>query len=195
MRTLTVDCVSVFGLMIAYNTVIAGDGVRMENDVFRDTLDTFDDDTVDNVTEPACDIIATNPTPCPCQCLNDRLLCCNIDNPYPLPKGQCDSYNCSATEITLLNCQLHSTVINRQFILSLGWRQSRLRTLRLRNCSISDTTFGSGLEGLRVLDLRGNKVDAFREPEVEMLDSIYLSGGHYIICYLYYYKCCFIFRQ
>ena len=176
MKRFTIDFLSVFGVMIAYNTVIADDGVMIENDVFRDTLD---DDTAENETQTVCESVTT--TPCPCQCQNDHLICCNLDHPYPLPNGQCDSNNCSATQITLLNWPLHSTVINRQFILSLGLHQSRLRTLRLRNCSISDTTFGEDLEGLRVLDLRGNKVEAFNEPELEILDSIYLSGRCLVI--------------
>ena len=185
MRTLTVDCLSVFGLMIAYNTVIAGDGVRMENDVFRDTLHTYedDDDVTESENEAVCDRIATNLNSCPCQCLNDSIICCNLDSPSPLPTGLCDSYSCPVTEISLLNCNLHSTSINRQFILSLGWQHSNLRTLRLRNCSISDTTFGQGLKGLRVLDLRGNKVENFKEPEKEKFESIYLSGSFVVVVY------------
>ena len=176
MRTLTIDCLSVFGLMIAYNTVRAGDGVRMENDMLN--MDTYGDgDIAGSDNEAVCARIVANLNPCPCQCLNSSLICCNLYSPSPLPTGLWDSYSCPATEIKLLNSHLHSTDINRQFILSLGWQQSILRALRLRNCSISDTTFGSGLEGLLVLDLRGNKVEAFKEPEIGTLGSIYLSGS------------------
>ena len=140
-------------------------------------MDTYDDDIADSDNEAVCARIVANLNSCPCQCLNSSLICCNLDSPSPLSPGLCDSYSCPATEITLLNCHLHSTVINRQFIHSLGWRRSRLRTLRLRNCSIGDTSFGPGLEGLQVLDLRGNKVEAFKEPEIGTLGSIYLSGS------------------
>jgi hypothetical protein len=110
MRTLTVDYLSACGLMIAYNTVIAGDGVKMENDVFRDTLDTFDDDVAESDNEAVCTETANNPKLCLCQCLNSSLICCDLDSPSPLLTGLCDSYRCPATEITLLNCHLHSTV-------------------------------------------------------------------------------------
>ena len=53
--------------------------------------------------------------------------------------------------------------------------------LKLRNCSISDTTFGTDLDGLRVLDLRGNKVENFKEPEIEKFESIYLSGSFVVV--------------
>ena len=178
MRTLIIDCLSVFGLMIAYNTVIAVEGVRMENDVFRDTMDTYDDDIADSDNEAVCARVDANLNPCPCQCLNSSLIYCNLDSPS---SGLCDSYSFPATEIKLLNSHLHSIVINRQFILSLGWQQSSLWALRLRNCSISDTTFGTDLDGLRVLDLRGNNVEAFKEPEIEKLQSIYLSGS-FCVC-------------
>ena len=95
MRTLTVDCLRVFGLMIAYNTVIEGDGVRMENDMLRETIDIYvdgDDGITDSDNEAVCARIAANLNPCPCQCLNSSLICCNLDSPSPLPPGLCDSY-------------------------------------------------------------------------------------------------------
>ena len=92
MRTHTIDCLSVFGLMVAYNTVIAGDGVRMENALVRDSMDTDDGDIAKSDNEAVCARIATNPKPCPCQCLNSSLICCNLDSPSPLPPGLCDSY-------------------------------------------------------------------------------------------------------
>ena len=79
MRTHTIDCLSVFGLMIAYNTVIAGDGVRMENDMLRDTMDTYvdgDDDIADIDNEAVCARVAANLNPCPCLCLNSHKFKC-----------------------------------------------------------------------------------------------------------------------
>jgi len=116
---------------------------------------------------------------CPCHYTKASKLICNLDNSSPAPPGQCDSSICSATELTLLNCHPNFTVISKEFILSLGICQSSLRTIRLRNCSIIDTTFGQGLEGLQVLDLRGNQVAAFRELEIITLESIYLSGNNW----------------
>ena len=180
MRTHTVQILSVTFLVIVATTVIAeGTFDKVKEDKANEIDD--DDETVlsDSDIAEACDRTGTSPNLCPCQSTNTSIICCNLGS----PTGLCDSYDCSATEITLLNCHLHSTVISKQFILSIGICQSSLRTIRLRNCSISDTTFGQGLEGLRVLDLRGNQVKAFREPEIASLESIYLSGDYYSIGY------------
>jgi len=175
MNKRTVDIASVVSLIIVLNIVIADDGVMVKSDILRDDVDIHDESDYDTV----CASLATDPSPCPCQCINSSLICCNLEGPYPLPPDLCGSYTCPATEITLINFHLHSTAINRQFILSLGWQHRDPWTLRLRNCSISDTQFGEGLDGLLVLDLRGNEVEAFKEPEIQMLESIYLSGNNW----------------
>eukprot|EP00092_Neocalanus_flemingeri_P023132 GFUD01025081.1.p1 GENE.GFUD01025081.1~~GFUD01025081.1.p1 ORF type:complete len:565 (+),score=137.16 GFUD01025081.1:64-1758(+) len=184
MRIHTVDILSVTILMIITTTGIAEDTidrVRVKEGVFREAIEINDEDTYisDSDTEEVCERLSANPNHCPCLSTNTSIICCNLDSHSPLPPGLCDSYHCSATQITLLNCHLHSTVLSKQFILSTGICQSSLRTLRLRNCSLSDTTFGQGLEGLRVLDLRGNQVAAIMEPQIAGLESIYLSGNNW----------------
>jgi len=161
-----------FTIKVIANEMV--DKVNKENNLKENSDDLAVDSQRDNVSFKSI----YSPPPFPCQSTNTDKLICNLDSSTLAPPGQCDSSACnSAAELTLLNCHPHLTVISKQFILSLCICQSSLRTIRLRNCSISDKTFGQGLEGLRVLDLRGNQVAAFREPELDTLESIYLSGS------------------
>ena len=168
MNTRTVDIGSVL-VIVMIQILIAGGGELVKSEVIRDTLDNSDDD---KDMRESCTL-----SPCPCQCVNTTLTCCGVRvaTTYHLPE-QCGRYTCPATHITLQNCHL-LTAITRQVLVNLGWEVMQDWNLTLRNCSLDHLILGPDLLGLQVVDIRGNMVGSFRKPDIESIQSVYLSGG------------------
>ena len=115
---------------------------------------------------------------CRCQCSEDgKNLICN--SAYNFSTETCVSLTCSPREISLINFQLESTLLNAPYLFHIGVNGSvnNIKTLRLRKCTVSGTTtFAADLSGLIMLDLRDNKVKSLSEPRMKSLNSIRLSG-------------------
>ena len=124
-----------------------------------------------NASDSLCDYQET--TACPCQMTNTTGLCCNL---HQYSSTGCSSdTTCSATEIIVMSSSLESFIISEKFFMELGICAENLKILRMRNSTIKNVTF-SGLNSLETLDLRGNVVGAFREPDIFNIKSLYLSG-------------------
>ena len=157
MRILTVICLNIFFLTV-HETLFNNESVYVKEKSNKMTT--------------ACANFSTNDDQCPCQCINNTLYCCQLRRSSRV----CGTFTCSVINVTIISSDLQHISISTKLSEWLGLNSSTVQTLTLSNCTIRNTTFGPGLDQLKILDLRGNIVEAFKEPDISSLDSIYLSG-------------------
>ena len=75
---------------------------------------------------------------------------------------------CRVTSVYIVNSNLRSKRVNKEFFTSLGLCSEPIKEITFRKSSLHNLTIGDGMENLKKLDLRFNDVDIINRPNVEL---------------------------